>query len=91
MLPPIEVGISDGVRLLVAVTPTLTDIEAAQLARLLAASVSAPSSALIREARLGLLIDVLGDLQGELIDTVTYDAERAARRNRERHGRCRAP
>lgn len=82
MLPPIEVGISDGVRLLVAVTPTLTDIEAAQLARLLAASVSAPSSALIREARLGLLIDVLGDLQGELIDTVTYDAERAARRNR---------
>ncbi|HEX5556364.1 MAG TPA: hypothetical protein VFX13_01960 [Gaiellales bacterium] len=71
--------VSELARGLAQLVPTLASADREQLARLLATSVEAPSAGLIRRARLGLLIDILGRLAGELVDVPTYEAERANR------------
>lgn len=79
-LPPITVDVSDLARGLAQLVPTLASVDRAQLARLVGTTVAGPSAGLIRLARLGLLIDILGRLSGELIDVATYEEERASRR-----------
>jgi hypothetical protein len=79
MLPPIQLDVSELARGLAQLVPTLASSDRAQLACLVGTTVAAPSAGLIRLARLGLLIHILGRLAGELIDVPTYEAERVNR------------
>jgi hypothetical protein len=79
-LPPITVEVSELARGLAQLVASPAPSARVQLARLVGTTVTAPSVGLIRRARLGLLIDILGRLQGELIDVPTYEDERGHRR-----------
>lgn len=56
------------------------DEAARQLLELLSHSLAAPSAAERREARLGLLIDVVSQGEGEFVTTEAYERERSIRR-----------
>ena len=73
--PVVEV-VSDVGRVLAELVESLPEDSAGELARLVGDSLAAPPSGLLREARLGLLIRLLRERDGELVDTALYEEER---------------
>jgi hypothetical protein len=76
---PLVESASDTARALVRLVDTLPEQSRADLTRLVSHTLAAPQSALLREARLGLLIDLLRERRGELVSVEEYQAKRRAR------------
>lgn len=74
--------VGDVARCLALLAASLPRAAAVQLCRLVGDSIAAPRSGLLREARLGLLVQMLHDRDGELVDSGEYEAERRRRARR---------
>ena len=75
-------GASEVAWTLASLVPELPDSTATDLKRLLARSLSSPTSGERRQARLGLLIDLVRQSQGEVPAVVDYEAARQGRARR---------
>lgn len=64
--------------------PALPEVVCRQLLRLLSHSIAAPTPQLLRDARLGLLVQMLRERGGELVGADQYDAERRSELKRGR-------
>jgi hypothetical protein len=73
---------SEAAQMIAAIVPALPAEAVADLQALLAMRLEFTTPALAREARLGLLLDLVAVSQGELPDTAAYEAERELRRER---------
>ncbi len=76
---PVTSELSELGRGLAALVDTVPVQAAEHLLRLVRHSLAAPPPGLLREARLGLLIDLLGARNGELLGTDVYETARAER------------
>lgn len=74
-----DTGASEVAQAIASFVPALTDKAAEDLKRLLARTLTLPSPAELREARLGLLIDLVTELSGEVPSIELYNQSRAER------------
>lgn len=72
-------GASEVAQNLAALVPAMTEKVAQDLKRLLGRTLTLPTPAELREARLGLLIDLVLELEGEVPSIELYNRQRARR------------